>query len=80
MVPVFVKDGIEFKSRKQKGAQEREPEAKSPARNEEPEVHLPGDDHLLLPREEHEVEDPLNLLSDGELEAEGIAKKQPLLT
>ena len=34
----------------------------------------------MIPREEHEVEDPLNLLSDGELEAEGIVKKQPLLT
>lgn len=60
--------------------QERELEEKSPTRNKDLDVLLPGDEHLLLPREEHEVEDPLNLLSDGELEAEGIAKKQPLLT
>jgi hypothetical protein len=33
---------------------------------------------LILP--DHEVEDPLNLLADEELEAEGVAKKRTMLT
>ena len=46
MVPVFVKDGIEFKAKNKKGGQEREPEEKSPVRfgeNKDIEVLLPND-------------------------------------
>jgi len=35
----------------------------------------------LIPIEAvHVVEDPYNILSDGELEADGIPEKKPLLT
>ena len=76
MVPVFVKDGVQFKPKNpnlrssiQQSPQKQEDEL--PLSIPEPVLEIP----------QHEVEDPLNLLvSDDELEAEGTKKKKPMLT
>jgi len=76
MVPVFVKDGVQFKP-KNPILKTNLPEEPSDEKEEIP-IYLP-EPVIELPL--HEVEDPLNLLgSDDELEAEGTKKKKPMLT
>ena len=74
MIPVFVKDGVQFKPKNPQVRERESPELAVP--------YLPPPiPEPILEIPDHEVEDPLNLLgSDDELEAEGTKKKKPLLT